>query len=196
MIVATYVLVTFHTERDCTIYHDPFILRPCFVPQATVPSFFGDGEVPPYSKLRLKSQPLLEDAQIYSLNVNALRLSRKFVNLIHEGYSQCSFYGDESERTIDNRIEAKDGYFSRLDRRCVPHNSKVRLRLIFELHNGSLVGHRGVASTFAKAHNIFWWKRIRQNVKDFYEHFVVCRRAKIQPQMAASIYPLHVPTIP
>jgi hypothetical protein len=32
-------------------------------------------------------------------------------------------------------------------------------------------------------------------VKDFCERCVVCRRAKIQPQFAATLYPLHVPPI-
>jgi hypothetical protein len=55
----------------------------------------------------------------------------------------------------------------------------------------------GVASTLAKALDRFGWKRLRQDVKDFCERCVVCRRAKIQPQqMAATLYPLHVPPRP
>jgi hypothetical protein len=42
----------------------------------------------------------------------------------------------------------------------------------------------------------FLWKRIRQDVKDICERCVVCRQAKIQPQMVASLYTLHVPPIP
>jgi hypothetical protein len=38
--------------------------------------------------------------------------------------------------------------------------------------------------------------RIRQDVKDFCERGVVCRQAKIQPQMTATLYPLHVQPIP
>jgi hypothetical protein len=38
---------------------------------------------------------MLEDAQLNLLTVHALRLSHKFDNLILEGYSQDSFYGDE-----------------------------------------------------------------------------------------------------
>jgi hypothetical protein len=41
-----------------------------------------------------------------------------------------------------------------------------------------------------------YWKRIHQDVKDFCERSVVCRRAKIQQQMDATLYPLHVPPIP
>jgi hypothetical protein len=48
--------------------------------------------------------------------VNALHLSPEVADLIREGYSQDSFYGDEGEWAKDNRIEAIAGYFWRLDR--------------------------------------------------------------------------------
>jgi hypothetical protein len=73
---------------------------------------------------------------------------------------------------------------------------ELRLRLITELHESSSAGHKGVASTLAKALDRFWWKRIRQDVKDFCESCVVCRRAKIRPQMVATLYPLLVPPRP
>jgi hypothetical protein len=78
-------------------------------------------------------------------------MSHEFADLIRDGYSQDSFYGDEGERTKDSRIEAKDGYFWRLDRLCMPRNFKLRLRLITEMHESSSPGHKGAASTLAKA---------------------------------------------
>jgi hypothetical protein len=39
-------------------------------------------------------------------------------------------------------------------------------------------------------------ERIRQNVTAFCERCVVCRRAKTQPQMAATLYPLLALPIP
>jgi hypothetical protein len=41
-------------------------------------------------------RPILKDVQL-NVIVNALWLSREFVDLIREGYSQESFYGDEGE---------------------------------------------------------------------------------------------------
>jgi hypothetical protein len=171
---------------------DPLSRRPNFVLQAAVP-WFWDGEVPSDLKLRRKSQLLLEDAQLNFMTVNALQLSHEFADIIREGYSQDSFYGDEGEWTEDSRIEAIPRYFWRLNRLCIPRNSELRLRFTTELHESSSDGHIGVASTLAKALDRFWWKRIRQDVKGFCEGCVVCRRAKIQPQMAATLYPLHVP---
>jgi hypothetical protein len=130
------------------------------------------------------------------MTVNALRLSVKIVYLTREGYSQYSFYGDEGEWTKDSRIEAKAGYFWCLNSLCVPRNFELRLRFIIELHDSSSARHRGVASPLAEALDRFWWKRIRQDVKDFWERCVVCRRAKIQPHMAANLYPLRVPPRP
>jgi hypothetical protein len=61
--------------------------------------------VEPASRLRTS------DAHLNLLTVNALHLSHEFADLIREGYSQDSFYGDEGEWTKDSRIEARDGFF-------------------------------------------------------------------------------------
>jgi hypothetical protein len=135
---------------------DPLSRRPNFVPQA-VPLFWND-EVSSNEVLRRKSQLLLEDAQSNLVTVNAMRLSHEIADLIREGYSEDSFYGDEGEWTKANRIEAKDGYFWRLNRLCVPRNSDLRMILITKLHDNSFDGHGGVTSTLAEALNIFWWK--------------------------------------
>jgi hypothetical protein len=174
---------------------DPLSRRPYFVPHATVPLFW-DGEVPSNRELRRKSQLLFKDAQLNLLTIHALQLSLEFADLIREGYSQDSFYGDEGEWTKDSPIEAREGCFWRLNRLCIPLNSELRLRLITKPHASLSAGHIGVASTLAKALERFWWKRLRQDVKDFCERCVVCRRADIRPQMAATLYPLPVPPRP
>jgi hypothetical protein len=72
--------------------------------------------------LRRKSQQRLEDAQLNSMTINALRLSLEFADLVREGYTQDSFYGDEGEWTKGSRIEARVGYLWRLDRLCILRN--------------------------------------------------------------------------
>jgi hypothetical protein len=89
-------------------------------------------------------------------------------------------------------IEARVGYFWHFNRLYISQNSELRLRVITKLHDNSSTCYKRIASTLAKALDRFCWKRIRQDVKEFCEHCVVCRRAKIQPQMAATLYPLHV----
>jgi cytochrome c peroxidase len=104
---------------------DPLSRRPNFVRHATIPLFW-DGEVPSDRELRRKSQLLFEDAQLNLLTVKALQLSHEFADLIREVYSQDSFYGDEGDWTKDSRIEARAGYFWRLDCLCIPQNSELR----------------------------------------------------------------------
>jgi hypothetical protein len=139
---------------------------------------------------------VLEDVQLSAMTFNALRLSLEFHDLIREGYSQDSFYGDEGEWTKNIRMEARSGYFCCLGRLCISSNSELRVRVITEMHDNSAACHIGVANTLAKALGRIWWKRIRQDVKDFCERYAVCRRAKIQPHMAATLNPLHVPPRP
>jgi hypothetical protein len=76
---------------------DPFSRRPDFLPHATAPLFW-DGEVSSYTKLRRKSQPQLEDAQLNFMIVNASRLSLEFADLVREGYSQDSMGASVSEQ--------------------------------------------------------------------------------------------------
>jgi hypothetical protein len=64
-----------------------------------------------------------------------MQLSHEFADLIRKGYSQDTFYGDESEWTKDIRIEAIYGYFWRLDRLCVRRNYELRLRLITYMYD-------------------------------------------------------------
>jgi hypothetical protein len=125
--------------------------------------------------------------------VNALRWSLEFADLIRERYYQDSSYGDEGKWMRGSRIETIARYVWRLNHICVPRNSKLRLRLIFDLHESQLVGHRGVDGTLAKALDMLWWKQIPQDVKGFCERCVVYRRAKLQPQMATTLFPLPVP---
>jgi hypothetical protein len=145
---------------------NPLSRRLDFVPWATVPLFW-DGEVPSDLELRRKSHLLFEDGQLNLMTVTALQLSLEFTDLNREGYSQDSFYEDKGEWTKDSRIEAKAGCFWRLCRVCIPRKSELRLRVIIELHERSSVSHRGVTSTLAKALDRFWWKQIRQDVKEF-----------------------------
>jgi hypothetical protein len=138
---------------------------------------------------------MLGDAQLNLLIF--MRLSHELADIIREGNSQDLLYGDEGEWTKDSWIETKAGrYFWRRDCFCIPRNSELRLKVITELHDGSSTGHRGVASTLATTLDRFWWKQIRQDVKDFCERCVVCRQAKIKPKMAATLHPLHVPPRP
>jgi hypothetical protein len=151
--------------------HNPLSRRRDFKPQATFPLSL-DGEVPSDTYFRFKSQPLVEDAHLNSMTVNALRLSLEFAYPIRKGYSQDSFYRDETEWYEDSRMEARFGYFWRLDRLCIPRTSELRLRLIFEPHDSSPTCQSGVYGTLAKVLDGFWWKRIRLNVKDFCERRV------------------------
>jgi hypothetical protein len=82
---------------------NPLSRRPDFLPHATLPLFW-DSEVPSNRELCRKSELLVEDAHLNLMTVNVLQLSHEFADLIREGYSQDSFYGDEGEWTKDSRI--------------------------------------------------------------------------------------------
>jgi hypothetical protein len=115
---------------------DPLSRSLDFVPQAKAPLFWN-GEASSHADIRRKSRRLLEDAPLTSMTLNALRLSHELSDLVREGYSQDSFYGDEGEWTKDSWIEAIVRYFWRLNRLYTPQISELRLKLITELHDSS-----------------------------------------------------------
>jgi hypothetical protein len=121
--------MTFAYRKGALNEADPLSRRPDVVPPAKIPLFW-DGEVPSYRELRQKSQLLLEDAHLNLMTVNALQMGPKFADLIREGYSQDSFYGDEGEWMKDSRIQAMAWYFWRFNHLCVPRNFELPLRLI------------------------------------------------------------------
>jgi hypothetical protein len=89
---------------------NPSTRRPYFVPHATFPLFW-DGEVPPYADLRRKSKPLLEDAQLNLLTVNALWLSHEFVDLVHEGTPKIRFMGTRVSGQVAVGLKPRLGTF-------------------------------------------------------------------------------------
>jgi hypothetical protein len=72
----------------------------------------------------------------------------------------------------------------------------LKQKLLLELHDSESRGHIGYASTLAKALDMFWWRRIRQDVNDHGQRCDACRRAKERPQTDGALVPLHVPPRP
>jgi hypothetical protein len=142
---------------------------------------------------------LLDYTHLYSTSsVDVLQLSHGFAHLIGEGCSQSSFYGDDCDWTRDSRIDVKDGYFWRLNRICV---SRETLSYDLNLPQSCMTvcssSHIGVACTIAQALDNLCCRGIHQDIKGFYEHCVVCQRARSQPRVAHdALDPLHVPPRP
>jgi hypothetical protein len=73
-----------------------------------------DGEIPSEDNRHWKSHSLLEDTHLSLLTVNALRRSHELIDLVHEGYYQDSFYGDDRKRVSGRdavRLEGEVGAF-------------------------------------------------------------------------------------
>jgi hypothetical protein len=84
---------------------DPLSRRPDFVPLAKVVLGWRASVRRRITTEVQAHVRLLEDAPLNVMVVRALRLSHEFDDVIREGYSQDSYYGDEGEWTKNSRIE-------------------------------------------------------------------------------------------
>jgi hypothetical protein len=73
---------------------------------------------------------------------------------------------------------------------CILNDPMVIHQVLFDLHDIGYACNIAYASTLAKALDKFWCRSIRQDVNDYCQKCVVCRRAKERSQMAAALDPL------
>jgi hypothetical protein len=99
-------------------------------------------------------------------------------------------YGNEGEWTKGGQIVACYGCSWRNASLCIANNLVLKYKLLFELRDNGFAGHRSYASTQAKALDRFWWRRLRQDVNENCDRYVVCRRAKARRHTADAPDPL------
>ncbi|KAL4297251.1 hypothetical protein GQ457_12G025690 [Hibiscus cannabinus] len=76
----------------------------------------------------------------------------------------------------------------------VPNESALRSRLLREFHSSPLGGHAGIARTFHRLSNNFFWQGMRKDVKQFVSNCQICQRMKIDNLAPAGLLqPLPIP---
>ncbi|GBG74913.1 hypothetical protein CBR_g19427 [Chara braunii] len=80
---------------------------------------------------------------------------------------------------------------------CVPHDRRLRTRLLGEYHDSRLAGHLGVNHTIARLRQRFRWPDLITNVTGYCDSCEVCRRSKPRNRNPyGELRPLPIPREP
>ncbi|RVW50081.1 hypothetical protein CK203_106827 [Vitis vinifera] len=92
-------------------------------------------------------------------------------NIVADALSR-SVYG-ACEKTTFGKFYRLDGYLFRKNRLCVP-NSSMRELLVYEAHEGGLMGHFGVQKTLDVLHEHCFWPKMKRDVERACARCITC----------------------
>ena len=96
--------------------------------------------------------------------LNAKLLGFEYVKELYANDDDfASVYG-ACEKTTFGKFYRLDGYLFRKNRLCVP-NSSMRELLVYEAHEGGLMGHFGVQKTLDVLHEHCFWPKMKRDVE-------------------------------
>ncbi|KAF5774223.1 putative nucleotidyltransferase, Ribonuclease H [Helianthus annuus] len=72
----------------------------------------------------------------------------------------------------------KDGFLLYKGRFLIPNNDAIRRQLLTEFHSTPFEGHSGVTRKYQRLSSTFYWKRMREDVKQFIAQRQICQQTK------------------
>ena len=76
---------------------------------------------------------------------------------------------------------------------CVPHDTDLKQRILFEHHDAPTSGHLGREKTFLRVSQSFWWPHLYKWVSQYVRSCEQCQRVKPAPSSSAPLKPLPIP---
>src|SRR5436190_13075011 len=99
------------------------------------------------------------------------------------------------EKNPAGKFFRHEGYLFRESKLCIP-NCSLRDLLVRESHGGGLMGHFGIAKTWAVLNEHFYWPQMKRDVERVCGRCITCREAKSRVQPHALYTPLPIPSEP
>jgi hypothetical protein len=89
----------------------------------------------------------------------------------------------------------KDGLlYDRAGRLIVPNDRALKTRILYELHDNRLAGHKGIAKTEELVARLFWWKGLREDVVAYVNDCIACQLSKTTTSAPAGLLqPIPIP---
>jgi hypothetical protein len=85
----------------------------------------------------------------------------------------------------------QDGLLFKGNQLCIPKSS-MRENLLKEKHSGGLAGHFGHDKTFSQLISLYYWPRMRTDVRKFFNRCRICQDAKGKRQNTGLYQPLPI----
>ncbi|KAA0046085.1 pol protein [Cucumis melo var. makuwa] len=89
---------------------------------------------------------------------------------------------------------SSDGGLSFEGRLCVPSDSAVKTKLLFEAHSSPFSMHPGSTKMYQDLKRVYWWRNMKREVAEFVSKCLVCQQVKAPRQKPAGLLqPLSIP---
>ncbi|VFQ79098.1 unnamed protein product [Cuscuta campestris] len=106
-----------------------------------------------------------------------------------------SLHSAVQQGTAPPHISLHDGMLYYKHRIYISPSSSLRTAILHEFHSTPIAGHQGVDRTFKRVANVFYWRGMQRNVRQFVAACVPCQATKYSTQRPAGLLqPLPIPT--
>ncbi|PNX54976.1 hypothetical protein L195_g048599, partial [Trifolium pratense] len=88
----------------------------------------------------------------------------------------------------------KEGLLLYRDKLVVPNSPDIKKQILTEFHTSHMGGHAGILRTIARIQAQFYWKNMRQDIKEYVQQCLICQQAKTSNSVPAGLLqPLPIP---
>ncbi|MCH79693.1 Ty3/gypsy retrotransposon protein [Trifolium medium] len=89
----------------------------------------------------------------------------------------------------------RDGLLLWKDKLVIPNNPDMIQKILTEFHTSHIGGHAGISRTLARIQAQFYWKHMREDIKNYVQKCIICQQAKsLTSKPAGLLQPLPIPT--
>ncbi|MCH79797.1 Ty3/gypsy retrotransposon protein, partial [Trifolium medium] len=89
----------------------------------------------------------------------------------------------------------RDGLLLWKDKLVIPNKPELINQILTEFHTSHIGGHAGITRTIARIQAQFFWKNMRDDIKNFVQQCIICQQAKaVHTKPAGLLQPLPIPT--
>ena len=160
--------------------------------QKAVPTPSGTQEVQqPPSKKQRKQKKM--DKGVDTQPTEYTESEIQILAQVAQEYISDPWYSDKAN-TASLTMQADGLYRNSQDQVMLPDNSKIKNKIITELHATPYGGHGGITKTYENVSRLFFWPSMRKDVIQYVHYCAECQRNKPSNQKPAGLLqPLQIP---
>ena len=118
-----------------------------------------------------------------------------FQQQVQKGYQIDLGWFDKLSPDEQSKCHEKQGFWWYSDALVIPDSHDLRKQCLHEMHDCPYSGHLGVTKTQKAMERLYWWKSMRQEVKEHVRHCSMCQKNKnnSNQKSAGLLQPLDIP---
>ena len=97
---------------------------------------------------------------------------------IRDGYERDSWFSNPKMASKRAQLVLKNGIYYKDDKIVVPNHLRLRTWILQEFHDSPTAGHMGFAKTYQSIKRLYWWPRMKEEIRGYIKHCPSCQRCK------------------